>query len=37
MGLYLVKSQAESLGGRVEVESEINKGTTFRVFFPNNE
>ncbi|WP_369411745.1 two-component regulator propeller domain-containing protein [Chryseolinea lacunae] len=33
MGLYLVKNQVVSLGGRVEVESEIDKGTTFRIFF----
>jgi signal transduction histidine kinase len=31
MGLYLVKMQAESLGGRVEVESEPDKYTTFKV------
>lgn len=34
MGLYLVKTQAESLGGKVEVESEADEGTTFRIFFP---
>ena len=32
LGLYLLKNQIEMLGGRVEVESEINKGTTFRLF-----
>ena len=34
IGLNLVKSQAESLGGRVEVESKLYEGTTFRIFFP---
>jgi signal transduction histidine kinase len=33
LGLYLVKTQITALGGRIEVESELNKGTTFRVFF----
>lgn len=32
LGLYLVKLQAEALGGNVEVESEINRHTTFTVF-----
>jgi len=33
MGLYLVKTQVVSLGGRIEVESEIDKGTIFKIFF----
>ncbi len=32
MGLYIVKSQAESFGGKVEVESEVDRGTTFYVY-----
>ncbi|MCC9135024.1 PAS domain S-box protein [Pontibacter silvestris] len=32
IGLHLVKTQAEMLGGRVEVESEVNVGTTFKVY-----
>lgn len=35
LGLYLVKLQIESLGGNVEVSSELNIGTTFNVSFPN--
>lgn len=31
LGLYLVKLQAEALGGNVEVASEINRNTTFMV------
>ena len=31
LGLYLVKLQAESLGGHVDVASEINRQTTFTV------
>lgn len=33
LGLYLVKTQIEALGGRVEVKSEPNEGTTFQVYF----
>jgi signal transduction histidine kinase len=33
MGLYLVKTQVTSMGGKIEVESEPDLGTTFRVFF----
>lgn len=33
LGLYLVKTQMEALGGRIEVDSEVNVGTTFRLFF----
>lgn len=32
LGLYMVKTQVESLGGKIEVQSEVNAGTTFRVF-----
>jgi ligand-binding sensor domain-containing protein/signal transduction histidine kinase len=35
MGLYLVKTQAHSLGGRIEVESETGIGTTFKVYIRN--
>lgn len=33
LGLYLVKTQIEALGGKVEVKSEPNEGTTFHVYF----
>ncbi|MEO5601849.1 MAG: ATP-binding protein [Cyclobacteriaceae bacterium] len=33
LGLYLVKTQIEALGGRVEVKSEPNEGATFLVYF----
>jgi signal transduction histidine kinase len=36
IGLNLVKAQAESLGGRVEVESKVNEGCTFTVYLPLN-
>ncbi len=36
IGLSLVKTHAESLGGRVEIESELTIGTTFRVYIPKH-
>ena len=33
LGLYLVKSQVETMGGTITVESEVNKGTTFTITF----
>lgn len=32
-GLFLVKSHLEELGGKIEVESEVEKGTTFIISF----
>jgi signal transduction histidine kinase len=32
LGLYMVKTQVETIGGKIEVESEVNTGTTFYVF-----
>ena len=31
VGLYIVKSIVNSLGGMIDVSSEINKGTTFKL------
>ncbi len=36
MGLYMVKTQVESLGGKIQIDSEVNKGTIFRITFENN-
>lgn len=33
VGLFITKNQIEALGGRIEVESEVNVGTTFKLFF----
>ncbi len=33
MGLYLVKTQVEALGGKITVDSKVNEGTSFRIFF----
>jgi signal transduction histidine kinase len=36
LGLYLVKSQVETMGGNITVESKVDKGTTFTIIFKNN-
>jgi signal transduction histidine kinase len=33
LGLYLVKSQVESMGGKAAIESTPNLGTTFKLYF----
>ncbi|MFN5319725.1 MAG: PAS domain S-box protein [Bacteroidia bacterium] len=34
VGLFLVKNQIEAMGGKIEVQSEVDKGTVFSVFLP---
>lgn len=33
MGLYMVKTQVESLGGKISIQSQVNKGTEFIIEF----
>ncbi|MNY01817.1 Alkaline phosphatase synthesis sensor protein PhoR [compost metagenome] len=33
IGLFITKNQIEAMGGKVTVESEVNKGTTFKIYF----
>ena len=33
IGLYITKSQIEAMGGNIIVSSEVNKGTTFKIYF----
>jgi signal transduction histidine kinase len=33
IGLFMTKNQVESLGGKISVESEPNKGTAFKIHF----
>jgi PAS domain S-box-containing protein len=35
MGLFMVKTQVETLGGKITIKSEINKGTEFIIEFEN--
>lgn len=34
LGLFMVKSQVQTLGGTIALESEINKGTVFKITLP---
>lgn len=36
IGLYIVKKIIENAGGRIEIESEVGKGSVFKVFFKEN-
>ena len=36
IGLFITKNQVEAMGGRIEVFSEVNKGTTFKIHFNEN-
>ncbi|WP_370087868.1 PAS domain-containing protein [Ekhidna sp.] len=35
VGLFLVKNQIRAMGDEITVESEVNKGTTFKIVFKN--
>ncbi|MGB6268801.1 MAG: ATP-binding protein [Olleya sp.] len=35
VGLYLVKNQVKAFNGKIDVESEVNKGTIFIITMPN--
>ena len=37
LGLAIVKKVVEVHSGRIEVESEVNQGTTFTIFLPLNK
>ncbi len=37
IGLFITKNQIEALGGKVEIESKIGKGTTFKIYFKYKE
>jgi len=36
LGLYIVHAQVQALGGKIEVESQVDVGTTFRVYLKTN-
>jgi signal transduction histidine kinase len=35
IGLYIIKKMIENVGGKIEVKSEVGKGTTFKVVLPS--
>lgn len=37
VGLFITKNQVESMGGRIEVQSKVNVGTTFKIFLINEK
>lgn len=37
MGLFITKNQVEAMGGRIEADSEVNVGTTFKIYLENGE
>lgn len=37
IGLYLTKIQVEELSGQITIESKLNVGTTFKLFFPKEK
>ncbi|MET7029116.1 PAS domain-containing sensor histidine kinase [Sediminicola luteus] len=36
MGMYIVKETIDRLNGTIQIDSELNKGTTFRLTIPNS-
>ena len=37
LGLFITKHQVEAMGGRVEIESELDRGSIFRVWLPKGK
>lgn len=37
VGLFMVKTQVETLGGRISIQSDVDQGTEFTIEFPENE
>ena len=33
MGLFMTKTQVETMGGSISISSEVNKGTEFKIEF----
>jgi K+-sensing histidine kinase KdpD len=36
MGLFIVKTQIEAMGGKIEIQSNVGEGTTFKIYFLDN-
>ena len=37
VGLFITKNQVEAMGGKIEVTSEVNKGTTFSIYLKHEK
>ena len=37
IGLFMTKNQIEAMGGKIEVESHLDKGTVFKIYLPYGE
>lgn len=37
IGLFITKNQVESIGGKIELESEVDKGTIFKLYFKHEK
>ncbi|MGC4057074.1 MAG: ATP-binding protein [Chitinophagaceae bacterium] len=37
MGLFITKNQVEAMGGKIDVDSEVGVGTTFKVYLKCNK
>lgn len=37
IGLFITKNQIEAMGGYIKVESKVNEGTTFKIYFRHEE
>jgi PAS domain S-box-containing protein len=35
LGLFIIKNQIDAMGGKIEIESEVDKGTIFKVYIKN--
>ncbi len=37
IGLFITKNQIEAMGGKIDVESEVGKGSIFKIYLPHEE
>ena len=37
IGLFITKNQIEAMGGKIEVESVVGKGSIFKIYLPHEE
>ncbi|WP_167571786.1 ATP-binding protein [Aquimarina algiphila] len=37
IGLFITKNQVEAIGGKIDIESQVDKGTTFKIYIQNEK